>query len=217
MIAQGTATEISGRPTIPNIDITPFEIGNPAKKFPFNESNINIETNFRLFSQQADITQELIDNPNSLLVTALDNVKKTVVLDVSSGSTPVLGGGVANTAFLQGSPEEKPNAQTALVRATFWIETVGRPVGGPDFHQLQYTETVLLNFNGLSWPHISVATLNRFTEYLVKQGDSLPTLAANFYGDGTEPFWRTIYNANSAVIESDPNVLAPGQRLNIPT
>jgi len=26
-------------------------------------------------------------------------------------------------------------------------------------HQLQYTQTVLLNFNGLSWPHVSVATL----------------------------------------------------------
>ena len=26
-------------------------------------------------------------------------------------------------------------------------------------HQLQYTQTVLLNFNGLSWPHVTVATL----------------------------------------------------------
>jgi hypothetical protein len=25
--------------------------------------------------------------------------------------------------------------------------------------QLQYTQRVLLNFNGLSWPHVSVATL----------------------------------------------------------
>jgi hypothetical protein len=25
--------------------------------------------------------------------------------------------------------------------------------------QIQYTQTVLLNFNGLSWPHVSVATL----------------------------------------------------------
>ena len=28
-------------------------------------------------------------------------------------------------------------------------------------HLLQYTQTVLLNFNGLSWPHVSVATLRR--------------------------------------------------------
>jgi len=27
------------------------------------------------------------------------------------------------------------------------------------YPQIQYTQTVLLNFNGLSWPHVSVATL----------------------------------------------------------
>ena len=31
--------------------------------------------------------------------------------------------------------------------------------GQDDFFQLQYTQRVLLNFNGLSWPHITVATL----------------------------------------------------------
>jgi len=30
---------------------------------------------------------------------------------------------------------------------------------GKEFDQLQYTQRVLLNFNGLSWPHITVATL----------------------------------------------------------
>jgi hypothetical protein len=33
--------------------------------------------------------------------------------------------------------------------------------GKPAFLQLQYTQTVLLNFNGLSWPHVSVATLRK--------------------------------------------------------
>ena len=27
------------------------------------------------------------------------------------------------------------------------------------FTQIQYSQVVLLNFNGLSWPHVSVATL----------------------------------------------------------
>ena len=31
--------------------------------------------------------------------------------------------------------------------------------GTPNFLQLQYSQLVLLNFNGLSWPHITVATL----------------------------------------------------------
>jgi len=62
---------------------------------------------------------------------------------------------------LQGAPSEGPNAQAALVTATFWIETVQDQDGGPDIDQLQYTQRVLLNFNGLSWPHITVATLRR--------------------------------------------------------
>ena len=28
-----------------------------------------------------------------------------------------------------------------------------------NFTQIQYTQTVLLNFNGLTWPHVSVNTL----------------------------------------------------------
>jgi hypothetical protein len=44
--------------------------------------------------------------------------------------------------------------------ATFWIETVQQP-DGSTFLQLQYTQTVLLNFLGIDWPHISVATLTK--------------------------------------------------------
>ena len=44
------------------------------------------------------------------------------------------------------------------VSATFWLETVQ---GQPAENQLQYSQTVLLNFNGLSWPHITVGTLRK--------------------------------------------------------
>lgn len=44
------------------------------------------------------------------------------------------------------------------VNATFWLETIE---GNPAIQQLQYAQTVLLNFNGLSWPHITVATLRQ--------------------------------------------------------
>lgn len=63
------------------------------------------------------------------------------------------GGGVENIPFLT------TNADAATVFATFWIETVKHPHGKKHFLQLQYTQTVLLNFFGLSWPHVSVATL----------------------------------------------------------
>jgi hypothetical protein len=42
--------------------------------------------------------------------------------------------------------------------ATFWIEEFV-DANGKAGTQLQYSQRVLLNFNTLSWPHVSVATL----------------------------------------------------------
>jgi nucleoid-associated protein YgaU len=52
--------------------------------------------------------------------------------------------------------------------------------------------------------------------YTVKLGDTLPAIALHFYGDGSEFCWRKIYNANKAVIGPDPDVISPGETLNIP-
>jgi hypothetical protein len=167
LLAQGLATVISGPPTIPNSNINPFGIGNPSGASPFPEQNLATPTQFRSEpAQLVGITQAMIDNPNSVLQSALvgHTVTKTTQLDVSSNPTlPVLGGGTANTAFLQGSPGagQGPNAIAVVASATFWIETVKSATAGKHFLQLQYTQTVLLNFNGLSWPHISVATLRK--------------------------------------------------------
>jgi nucleoid-associated protein YgaU len=51
----------------------------------------------------------------------------------------------------------------------------------------------------------------------VKPGDTLSSIAQQFYNNGAEPLWRKIYNANNAVIGPDPNQIAAGQELNIPT
>jgi hypothetical protein len=69
---------------------------------------------------------------------------------------PGSGGGTSNIAFLQGNGQG-PNAQAVQMDATFWIESF--QVNGQTKLQLQYSQRVLLNFNGLSWPHVSVATL----------------------------------------------------------
>ena len=45
--------------------------------------------------------------------------------------------------------------------ATFWIHTIAGSGGAPDTIQLQYTQLVQLNFNGLTWPHVTVATLEK--------------------------------------------------------
>ena len=93
-----------------------------------------------------------MNDPNVLLTAALAGltVLHTEVLIVSS--TP--NGGVANIPFVV------ENADAVSVSAIFWIETVQNESGGV-FLQLQYTQTVLLNFGGESWPHVSVATLVR--------------------------------------------------------
>jgi hypothetical protein len=73
------------------------------------------------------------------------------------------GGGVENIPFLQ------TNANAATVFATFWIEKIKGPTPDTGFLQLQYVQTVFLNFpvlpsppgKNLTWPHVSVATLQK--------------------------------------------------------
>jgi hypothetical protein len=86
-------------------------------------------------------------------------------------------GSIGNIPFLEGETTDGPNADTATVFATFWIEKVKHPVR-PHFIQLQYAQMVLLNFPiftalfepvapnpatliNIGWPHVSVATLTK--------------------------------------------------------
>jgi hypothetical protein len=108
------------------------------------------------------IHQGMVDNPNSVLTSALAGqtvLQTSATFIISTDDHPVPGGGTANTAFLKGTATGGKNAEAALMTAIFWIEHVKGAAGKPDFFQLQYTQTVLLNFAGLSWPHITVATL----------------------------------------------------------
>jgi hypothetical protein len=88
------------------------------------------------------------------------------------------GGAIGNIPFLDGgipTGSEGPNAETALVYATFWIEKVTPKTSAP-FMQLQYAQFTVLNFPvftvlhptsgagavaNVSWPHVSVATLRK--------------------------------------------------------
>ena len=51
------------------------------------------------------------------------------------------------------------------------------------------------------------------TTYVVIDGDSLSKIAKRHYGDAKK--WRRIYEANRATI-SNPDLIHPGQRLQIP-
>lgn len=160
VLAQGLASKADGAPVIPEINLNPFPIGNPGAASVFPEQNLSTQTDFRTSGQGiTNITQTMLDDPNSVLRDIVQPVASTITLQVSSIDAPVPGGGTSNTAFLAGGPSG-PNANAGTVTSTFWLETIE---GSPGSLQLQYSQTVLLNFNGLSWPHVTVATLKPAT------------------------------------------------------
>ncbi len=120
IVAQGIANPpTAGPPAIPLASITPFSIGNPAALLQFPEQTLADQTNFRTSGQGlTGVTQEMVSNPNSVLTNALTGltIASTVMLQAfSDDTTPILGGGVANTAFLQWG-SDGPNAVAARVR-----------------------------------------------------------------------------------------------------
>lgn len=158
VLLQGLATQAEGKPSIPAITLNPFPLNQPTQSSAFPEQNLATETAFRTPNLPASgITQAMVDNPNSVLEAVIANqtILSTVTLQVSTSDAPTVGGGEAETAFLQGGPAG-PNASVTSVTATFWIETLQ---GTPTTMQLQYSQTVILTFNGISWPHVTVATL----------------------------------------------------------
>jgi hypothetical protein len=212
ILAQGTASTALGAPTIPPVDITPFFSGS-GQRIHFPSQNASTQGTARIPQDLTGIpiTQAMLDDPNSVLRDhiASQHIDSTTTIMISTAPPPPLfGGGSDNIAFLLGFPgatnnpnSSGQNAQTLVMNATFWIETVehtillpalpeppaepielrpeGQPPGAlvPTFivhppvpiphphpvtirtKQIQYSQFVILNFNSLSWPHVSVATL----------------------------------------------------------
>ena len=177
MLAQGVAEVHPGGPqNIPDNNILPFFFGSPqpansdfnSVAQTFTELKLSTPTTFRFVAP--GVTQAIVKNPNSVLQTALasslqgTSMKTRTFLNVSTTHSIVKagGGGTANTAFLASSGNPPGgNARAAQVNATFWIETIAGTGGQPDKHQLQYTQLVMLDFNGIHWPHVTVGTLQK--------------------------------------------------------
>lgn len=170
MLAQGEAKTVPGGPRITPNNIIPFKIGTPPPPNSdfaqaegiFTELNLAVPTQFRQTAKA--VTEAMVENPNSVLEQAIvgQNITTTTVLIISTKHEPVLGGGTANTAFLEDATNPPGgNANAVEVDAIFWIETVAGSYDEPDKLQLQYTQLVQLDFNGLRWPHVSVATLKK--------------------------------------------------------
>jgi hypothetical protein len=167
LVSQGSATPGSIPLVFPATSITPFVIGSPTNLISFPETDLSKASNFRTAPGDIPhVTQQMVDNPNVVLAAGLVGKTLTSVTQLNISTTdlnpPTSGGGTSNISFLSGIGG-KPNAQAAQMDATFWIEDFVDAQGKRGF-QLQYSQRVLLNFNGLSWPHVSVATLLRARE-----------------------------------------------------
>jgi hypothetical protein len=157
ILLQGTAHTSAGAPTIPNVSIKPFPLGQPANPINFPEQDLGTPTQFRTGGiGLTGITQQMVNNPNTVLRAAPPQITSTTTLQVASHDASLPGGGTANIAFLKGTAHS--NANAAHVTATFWLETLQADT---EPRRLQYSQLVLLNFNGISWPHITVATLQK--------------------------------------------------------
>jgi len=218
--AQGTFVNKAGKPLIAPVDITPFDpcTGERAPPFAFpslvaaNNNTFRLPQDLKPFFAAGTITQTMLTDPNTMLrdQIANQNIRETICINVSTAPTaPLFGGGLADIAFLLGvnpPPADAlgPNAQTVLMRATYWIETVVYQIEVPPISagdpplvldpvqpnpriplvprflvsipyaegqrfaggtitmltaQIQYSQEVILNFSGKSWPHVSVASL----------------------------------------------------------
>jgi hypothetical protein len=166
-VAQGPAIRpVKGGPRIDPVDATPFTI-DPRTG---NRTNVMDSEFLRPFNSTPlppGIPSGAITNPNETLCQAVEHqdIVKTQMLTVSA--RPIGGingtsvapptqpnnvGGILNIPFLA------TNAAANSLAANYWIETVMNR-DGTRLLQLQYSQTVILDFFGLNWPHITVATL----------------------------------------------------------
>jgi hypothetical protein len=187
-IPHGNAVLAEGRaftapaPVIQDINIIPFTIGTPAAQNPFPELDLS---NAPLPSRNDPLPtgagnpavipptpggdpfvslQNLVNNPNALLqerITGLQSIGfdivGTTVLEVSTaGAAPLNTGGIDSIPFLNAAS----SANIAQMTATFWITLFRHArIAHREFSLLQYSQVVFLNFNDLTWPHVSVANL----------------------------------------------------------
>lgn len=70
---------------------------------------------------------------------------------------PVLSEGESTTVQVAAPSSRGPLGPTFNVETPFAVTAPRRLE--VTWTQIQYSQTVMLNFNGLSWPHVAVATL----------------------------------------------------------
>lgn len=146
LLAQGQGFTVQEGPKIEPVSSTPTRNGKPITERGYIDP-------FLTATLPQGIPQGAVANPNLVLTEAIkgQNITETVALVISTQPS----GGIENIPFLV------DNANAISMNAIFWIETVQVP-GGGTLLQLQYTQTVVLQFDEINWPHISVGTLLKF-------------------------------------------------------
>jgi len=171
LLAQGApinnGNPLPGGPKIAVADSTPFTL-DPTTGARKNDTNpLYLAPFLNPVNPPPGITPAIVANPNVLLTNAIAGQKivETVVIAVSANpvgginGTPIAPPGHPNAVGgIENIPFVTTNANANAFSAIFWIETVENP-DGSKFLQLQYTQTVILEFVGLKWPHIAIATL----------------------------------------------------------
>jgi nucleoid-associated protein YgaU len=109
----------------------------------------------------------------------------------------------------KGKEKPAPNApvQPTKEDSNSVFDKPGGPVKAP------VTEQPAGNLSDTTNSSVSRSQPVQATIYTVKSGDSLSKIAQQHYGDSTK--WRKIFDANKDIIK-DPNLIHPGQKLNIP-
>jgi hypothetical protein len=153
---------VTGAPVIPDVDPRPFTAGQPSQHVtgsylnPFFQTvvphGLNPDTPPSTppgtLNPQGDIAGA-IGNPN--LVLKAENADKRFIQHTAF-TVQAVGQNVSSMPFLVS------NANVTSVTATFWISEFEGFLGLSKLH-LQYSQTVILNFAGIDWPHVSVGTL----------------------------------------------------------
>ena len=175
LLAQGTfIKKIAGPPVFnqPPADSTPFIIAGGVR------TNVPPGVYLSIISNAVPppgIPSAAKTNPNIILQNAIAGQKIIETTVIFLDANPITGvsnlNAVSGTGALNNIPFVNVNANATTFTAIFWIETVENS-DGSTFLQLQYTQTVILDFPVLvaapvnavtmiKWPHISVATLRK--------------------------------------------------------
>jgi hypothetical protein len=145
-------TTIEGGPQIERVDSFPFPLADPIPALN-------------------DVTAVLRAQIQG------QNIIETDVIVISTGppsTEPDGGGGIVNIPFVV------KNANASQMDAIFWIEKITRPdydQRNAEFLQLQYVQRVILDFDGIHWPHVSVATRSRRGKGAPSAGPNMHQLA----------------------------------------